>query len=116
MDIVEIQDLIKFVAKSGVSEVELELKYFKIIIKTPPRKKRGNGQPDEPEVIQTQVPVAIIPQTQVVLPAPAEESPSTEKKKEEEATASDSEKEKKEHKEVEELTKELIKKGTLRKK
>ena len=38
------------------------------------------------------------------------------KKKEEEATASDSEKEKKEHKEVEELTKELIKKGTLRKK
>jgi len=84
MDIVEIQDLIKFVAKSGVSEVELELKDFKIIIKTPPRKKRGNGQQDEPEVIQTQVPVAIIPQNQIVMTAPAEESTSTEKKKEKE--------------------------------
>ena len=34
MKINEIQDLIKFVAKSGVSEVELELKDFKIVIKT----------------------------------------------------------------------------------
>lgn len=35
MKINEIQDLIKFVAKSGVSEVELETKEIKIIIKTP---------------------------------------------------------------------------------
>ena len=35
MDINEIQALIKFVAKSGVSEVELESKGFKIVIKTP---------------------------------------------------------------------------------
>jgi acetyl-CoA carboxylase biotin carboxyl carrier protein len=34
MDIKEIQDLIKFVAKSGVSEVELEIKGVKIVIKT----------------------------------------------------------------------------------
>ncbi len=34
MKINEIQDLIKFVAKSGVSEVELETKDFKIAIKT----------------------------------------------------------------------------------
>lgn len=34
MDINEIQALIKFVAKSGVSEVELETKGFKIVIKT----------------------------------------------------------------------------------
>jgi acetyl-CoA carboxylase biotin carboxyl carrier protein len=34
MKITEIQDLIKFVAKSGVSEVELQDKDFKIIIKT----------------------------------------------------------------------------------
>jgi acetyl-CoA carboxylase biotin carboxyl carrier protein len=34
MDIKEIQDLIKFVAKSGVSEVELETKGVKIVIKT----------------------------------------------------------------------------------
>ena len=90
MDIAEIQELIKFVAKSGVSEVELELKDFKIIIKTPPRKKRGNGQQDEPEVIQTQVPIAVIPQNQVVIAAPAEASPSTEKKKEEEEEEDDS--------------------------
>lgn len=36
---IEIQDLIKFVAKSGVSEVEIENKDFKITIKTPPHKK-----------------------------------------------------------------------------
>jgi len=34
MDIKEIQDLIKFVAKSGVSEVELETKGVKLVIKT----------------------------------------------------------------------------------
>ncbi|HET6244423.1 MAG: acetyl-CoA carboxylase biotin carboxyl carrier protein [Bacteroidetes bacterium] len=36
MDINEIQALIKFVAKSGVTEVELETKGFKIVIKTKP--------------------------------------------------------------------------------
>ena len=36
MELKEIQDLIKFVAKSGVSEVELESKGFKIVIKTGP--------------------------------------------------------------------------------
>ena len=34
MNIKEIQDLIKFVAKSGVNEVEIEQKDFKITIKT----------------------------------------------------------------------------------
>ncbi len=38
MELKEIQELIKFVSKSGVSEVELESKGFKICIKT------GNGQ------------------------------------------------------------------------
>lgn len=89
MNIVEIQDLIKFVAKSGVSEVELELKDFKITIKTPPRKKRGNGQQDELEVIQTQVPIAVIPQNQVVIAAPVNEPPPPEKKKEEEKEEDD---------------------------
>ena len=32
MNLQEIQDLIKFVSKSGVSEVEIERKDFKIII------------------------------------------------------------------------------------
>ena len=34
MKLNEIQDLIKFVSKSGVSEVEIETKEIKIIIKT----------------------------------------------------------------------------------
>lgn len=42
MKIAEIQELIKFVAKSGVSEVEIEDKDFKINIKTPP-KGRAKG-------------------------------------------------------------------------
>lgn len=41
MDIKEIQELIKFVSKSGVSEVEIESKGFKITIKTPPYKRGG---------------------------------------------------------------------------
>ena len=40
MKLTEIQDLIKFVAKSGVSEVELETKDIKIIIKTPASKSK----------------------------------------------------------------------------
>ena len=40
MKLTEIQDLIKFVAKSGVSEVELETKDVKIIIKTPASKNK----------------------------------------------------------------------------
>jgi len=62
MDTKEIQELIKFVAKSGVSEVELETKGFKIIIKT------GNGKPDVQRVIEYQpAPVAM---PQVAAPAP----------------------------------------------
>lgn len=59
MELKEIQDLIRFVAKSGVSEVELESKGFKIVIKT------GNAQEiirvAEPTVIHAQVPVASAP-------------------------------------------------------
>lgn len=50
MELKEIQDLIRFVAKSGVSEVELESKGFKIVIKT------GNTQEHLPTVIHAQVP------------------------------------------------------------
>lgn len=51
MKLNEIQDLIKFVAKSGVSEVELETKDVKIVIKTPAGKK-------EQVYVQTTSPVA----------------------------------------------------------
>ncbi|HRH69397.1 MAG TPA: acetyl-CoA carboxylase biotin carboxyl carrier protein [Flavobacteriales bacterium] len=39
MNLSQIQELIKFVAKSGVSEVEIEQKDFKITIKTPAGKR-----------------------------------------------------------------------------
>jgi len=56
LDIKEIQELIKFVAKSGVSEVDLEIGEMKISIKTPPRKGKG-----QVETIVQQIPVAAVP-------------------------------------------------------
>ena len=53
MKFTEIQELIKFVSKSGVSEVEIEDKDFKINIKTPPYRK---GKMNEPQQIVTVVP------------------------------------------------------------
>ena len=50
MKLNEIQDLIKFVAKSGVSEVELETKDVKIVIKTASsRSGRTDGQVMQPQ-------------------------------------------------------------------
>jgi acetyl-CoA carboxylase biotin carboxyl carrier protein len=69
MKLNEIQDLIKFVAKSGVNEVELETQDIKIVIKT----GNGKGYKEAPVVIQSTVPVvqaATNPQpVQVVQPA-----------------------------------------------
>ncbi|MFL2563955.1 MAG: acetyl-CoA carboxylase biotin carboxyl carrier protein [Flavobacteriales bacterium] len=56
LDIKEIQELIKFVAKSGVSEVDLEMGEMKISIKTPP--KKGKGQI---ETVVQQIPVTAGP-------------------------------------------------------
>ena len=56
LDIKEIQELIKFVAQSGVSEVDLEMGEMKISIKTPP--KKGKGQI---ETVVQQIPVAAAP-------------------------------------------------------
>lgn len=64
----EIQDLIKFVAKSGVSEVEIENKDFKITIKTPPHKK-GKFLVEAQAEVQTQMVAAPI-QTMPVAAAP----------------------------------------------
>ncbi len=67
MELKEIQDLIKFVAKSGVSEVELESKGFKIVIKTPA------GHISEPTHIQATVqaaPAVIAPIVSVQQTAP----------------------------------------------
>lgn len=63
MDVKEIQNLIKFVAKSGASEVKLEMDDIKITIKT------GS---DSDTTIVHQVPATQIPQ-QVMAAAPAVE-------------------------------------------
>ena len=62
MTLDEIQDLIKFVAKSGVSEVEVESKDFKITIKTPPRKRKGMMVIEEEDevIIQPPTPVQVV--------------------------------------------------------
>ena len=75
MKLAEIQDLIKFIAKAGVTEVEIEQKDFKITIKSEmPQRKKGF---EEPLVHHTHVaPVAAVPMqiqsAPVHLEAPAE--------------------------------------------
>lgn len=85
MDIKEIQELIKFVSKSGISEVEIESKGFKINIKTPPYKRGGQAQPDV-QVVQT-VPVSAAPPAiaPVAVSQPAAEAPLTKAETKEEA-------------------------------
>ncbi len=63
MDIKQIQDLIKFVAKSGVNEVAIEEKDFKITIKTA----------QEPTYVTASIPAGMVAQSapQVAAPAPA---------------------------------------------
>ena len=69
MNLNQIQDLIKFVAKSGVSEVEIEQKDFKITIKTPAGKK-------EVQVIAAPAPGYVTPPPMpVATPAPAVAAP-----------------------------------------
>jgi len=60
MDLKEIQNLIKFVAKSGASEVKLEMGDIKITIRT--------GESKHGETIVQQVPMAMPVQQQVMAP------------------------------------------------
>lgn len=70
MDLKEIQNLIKFVAKSGASEVKLEMDDVKITIRT--------GSDSETTIVQ-QVPVqAAAPVVQPQAPAPAAAAPAPE--------------------------------------
>ncbi|MFT6844516.1 MAG: acetyl-CoA carboxylase biotin carboxyl carrier protein [Flavobacteriales bacterium] len=71
MNIVEIQDLIKFVSKSGVSEVEIEQKDFKITIKSESKKAKGATHFEVP--MMQQMPMAM-PQ-QMAAPAPVAVAP-----------------------------------------
>lgn len=66
MDIKQIQDLIKFVSKSGVNEVSIEEKDFKITIKTN----------QEPTYVTASVPAAVPAAAPMPLPAaPAAAAP-----------------------------------------
>mgnify|MGYP001441032262 CR=1 FL=1 len=76
MDIKEIQNLIKFVAKSGASEVKLEIKDVKITIKT------GSGTtettivqaPPMQGVSQTAAPIAAVPGAVAAVTSEVEDS------------------------------------------
>ena len=72
MDLKEIQDLIKFVAKSGVNEVEIEMKGVKLVIKT------GNHLPPVVQalpvaqtVVQASAPAPAVAPVPASSPAPA---------------------------------------------
>lgn len=69
MNLNEIQDLIKFVSKSGVSEVEIEQKDFKIVIKAENKSKK------EEHTVYVQAPQQIAAPAPVVAPAAAPEAP-----------------------------------------
>ena len=79
MKLNEIQDLIKFVSKSGVSEVELETKEIKIVIKTP--KSNNGGQTavpvaySAPAVMSAPVPAAVMPAPLAAAPAENKSAP-----------------------------------------
>ena len=66
MDLKDIQELIKFVAKSGATEVDLEIDNIKISIKSPAKKRRGVD--DEVKQIVQQIPAQLVTENQ---PAPA---------------------------------------------
>ncbi len=70
MKITEIQDLIRFIAKAGVTEVEIEQKDFKIIIKSEMPKGRKKGG-EEVTVQSIDVPSAITEQIAVPVATPA---------------------------------------------
>lgn len=78
MDLTEIQNLIKFVSKAGVTEVEIEQKDFKITIKADPAVKKTRGQAAQPEipvVHQVQVPVQGVPAMPPAAPVAAAPAP-----------------------------------------
>ncbi len=71
MDLKEIQELIKFVAKSGATEVDLEIDNIKISIKSPSKKRRG----EEDEVTKTiqHVPEQVLNTAVIAPPIPVSE-------------------------------------------
>ncbi len=90
MDLQEIQDFVKAIAKSGATEVSIEMKGVKLSVKVPPRGKAA--QKTETTIVQ-QIPVATgmptmppvpMPQTQANPPVPTSDTVKEEKKEESE--------------------------------
>ena len=76
MKITEIQDLIRFIAKAGVTEVEIEQKDFKIIIKSEmPKGRKKGGEEATVQIIND--PVSVTEQIAVPVATQAAEIPST---------------------------------------
>lgn len=76
MNLTEVQDLIKFVSKSGVTEVEIEQKDFKITIKS--EGKKGRKVEEKQIIVQAAAPAAQAPVAAAPTPvaaAPAPEAP-----------------------------------------
>ena len=71
----EIQDLIKFVAKSGVTEVEIEEKDFKITIKSESKREEQTVYVQQPMVQPVAAPAPAAPAPAPAVAAPATETP-----------------------------------------
>ena len=81
MNINEIQDLIKFVAKAGVNEVEIEKKDFKLVIKSDYMAKKKTNFKEETKIVQQISPVSTM-HPQMVQPQVIAEVTKSEKKEE----------------------------------
>jgi acetyl-CoA carboxylase biotin carboxyl carrier protein len=69
MNLKDIQELIKFVAKSGATEVDLEIDNIKISIKSPEKKKRGESD-EVTTIIQQPTPSVITAPVVNISPIP----------------------------------------------
>ena len=77
MKATEIQDLIKFVSKSGVSEVNLETKDVKLTIKNDAVKRKKTGSV-EPQILQMPLPQVVqqpVSAAPLAVPAPVAAAP-----------------------------------------
>lgn len=75
MELKQIQNLIKFVAKSGASEVKLEMEDFKITIKTGSEVDKTPIVQQVPAAAMAQMPMPTMPQPQVSQPQGAAGNP-----------------------------------------
>ena len=81
MDLKEIQNLIKFVAKSGASEVKLEMDDVKITIRTGEDSKGETTILQQVPMMGSAIPQQAAPAAQPAAPAPAPAAPEAEKPK-----------------------------------